>query len=652
MLVIVMACACGCASSSWVKVRPVPSSPLADPLQLFSRGGPKPTERTMLLVRRQNLEKQVDGDCQQLLVNLREVFNREPSAEKLYSLSELAYLGGKKAERKDPRLALELHGAAVMHAYLYLFDPHFRQLRNPYDPEFRGACDLYNGALESALRIVQKQRGLRPGTTQTIEAASQTMDVTVVVRGNGWQADDFERFEFVSDYEINGLRNQYHNYGLGVPLIAVRAKRSSQSPVERFYPPGLSFPVTAFLRLLPDRNEADSHHTALLELYDPLTVDEIPVAGRRVPLESDLSTPLAYFLSQPALQKLDLATTGLLRPEETAKVKGLYMLEPYQPGKIPVLMVHGLWSSPITWMEMFNDLHSSPDIRSRYQFWFYLYPTGQPFWYSAAQLREDLVEMRRAADPQRREPALDQMVLVGHSMGGLISKMQTIESGNDYWNTVSDQPFTLVKASSEVRNNLERTFFFRANPTIRRVITIGTPHRGSQFANSTTRWLSQRLITLPKMLTDGRMQLKRDNPDVFRPSSLLDVPTSIDSLAPDSPIFPVILAAKRPPWLKYHNVVGNIKDGGFLGRMAGRSDGVVAYESAHLDPAEVNSEIEVEADHSTLHRHPQTVLEVRRILLEHLAELESFPTPVERLPWVASQPNAESARAISHQATE
>ena len=110
-----------------------------------------------------------------------------------------------------------------------------------------------------------------------------------------------------------------------------------------------------------------------------------------MPLESDLSTPLAYFLSRPEMN-LDTSTLGLLHPEKMLKkpadallgtkapLKGLYMVQPYEPGKIPVLMVHGLWSSPISWMEMFNDLRSRREIRDHYQFWFYLYPTGQPFW--------------------------------------------------------------------------------------------------------------------------------------------------------------------------------------------------------------------------------------------------------------------------------
>src|SRR6185369_4353754 len=123
-----------------------------------------------------------------------------------------------------------------------------------------------------------------------------------------------------------------------------------------------------------------TRHRAVIELYDPLDTPQIACGKRKLPLESDLSTPLAYFLDNPDFNDSGLSTTGLLFPGVAHKLSGVYMLEPYDPQKIPVLFVHGLWSSPITWMEMFNDLRSQPEIRARYQFWFYFYPTGQPFW--------------------------------------------------------------------------------------------------------------------------------------------------------------------------------------------------------------------------------------------------------------------------------
>ena len=103
-------------------------------------------------------------------------------------------------------------------------------------------------------------------------------------------------------------------------------------------------------------------------------------------------------------------------------------------------MVHGLWSSPMTWMEMFNDLRSSPEIRDHYQFWFYLYPTSQPFWISAAQLRSDLAQARQVLDPQHHRAGLgsDGADRAQHGRAG--GRLQTINSGNDFWKLVSREP--------------------------------------------------------------------------------------------------------------------------------------------------------------------------------------------------------------------
>ncbi len=465
--------------------------------------------------------------------------------------------------------------------------------------------------------------------------ARQTIEATIVLRGNGWRAEDFEGFRFVSDYEIRGLQNQYHTYGLGVPLIAIRKRHAQPTPDEKFYPPGVSFPVTAFWRMVSSPQNGNPHHVVHIELHDPLNCCELSVNNRSVPLESDLTTPLAYALNQKQLRSLDSSTAGLLDPAETVNLQGLYMLEPYQPGKIPVLMIHGIWSSPITWMEMFNDLRGAPEIRSRYQFWFYLYPSGQPFWYSAATLRKDLAEARAMIDPNRRQPALDQMVLVGHSMGGLIAHLQTIESRNDFWNIISEKPFELIKAPENVKKDLADTFFFGPNPSVRRVVTIATPFRGSKVANSTTRWIGNKLIKLPQMVINDRRQLHKDNPGLLRPSNLIDVATSIDALAPDSPILPVMLEAPRVPWVQYHNIVGRTPDEGIIGQVMPDSDHIVSYESAHLDNAA--SEIVVNAGHLELTRHPLSVLEVHRILLEHLTKIDAPPpSRLERLPWTAT----------------
>lgn len=658
-VVSLLAAATGCATNSYVAARRQPLSPLTSTLQLASRKGPRSSERTTQLLRRYDLLSMQKEQSPQVLLRLQQELLKEPSADKAYALAELAFLRARQAEeRRDAEHALDMYSVSVANAYMYLFDSRFAATRNAYDPQFRGACDLYNGALEGALRLVNRSGQLRPGATKVVHVGAQEYEVNVVARGP-WDADEFERLEFVSDYEVEGLNNRHHTYGLGVPLIAVRRPRHAPDPVEQFYPPGLSYPVTAFLRVMeePTREAgqprssgdwalnrgraaaSDRGHDevaddpgqgatkrCVLELLDPIAASAIQVAGRWTPLETDLSTPLAYFLDNPALRPAKYAPAfGFFNP--SAAPTGLYMLEPYDPSKIPVLMVHGLWSSPLTWMDMFNDLRSFPDIRSRYQFWFYIYPTGQPFWISAAQLRADLARTREMLDPSGRTPALDQMVLVGHSMGGLVSRLQTIDSGEEFWRTVSDQPFDELNASPEERAQLEQTFFFRANPSIRQVVTIGTPHHGSQFANRYTRWLSRNIIRMPMRATKLAIGLPAKNPGYFRSTQMLLTDTSIDSLAPDSPVLPALLAATPSPRVQYHSIIGLLPEKGLVGKFSAESDGVVSYESAHVDDAV--SETLVESDHIHVHQHPRSTLAVREILKTHLEQIareQSYPT--------------------------
>ncbi|WP_131282509.1 alpha/beta fold hydrolase [Blastopirellula marina] len=618
-LVAVLLLSTGCAGSSWKSVRKTPRNPLAAQLQLLSRQGPQATERTKQLLRQYDLEKLAEGDHREALEALAKELELEPTAEKTYAYAELSYIAGNRAEALGKKAtALELFAASAAHSYYYLFDPKFSRQDHVYDPQFRGACDLYNGSLEAALRIVRAQGKLTPGSVYRINTPRHEFQVALQLSGR-WDPEDFDHFEFASDYEVNGLRNQHRQYGLGVPLIAICKGAKTGKPEDKYLPPGLAYPLTAFLEVTPQKQEQGAAvHFCKIELYDPLMQSEVKIGRKTTPLEADISTPLAYYLDQPQFRETDLATWGLLLPGHTEAVQGLYMLEPYDPQKIPVVMVHGLWSSPITWMEMFNDLRAQPEIRDNYQFWFYLYPTGEPFWISATQFRRDLQKAREDLDPKHQALALDQSVLIGHSMGGLVSRMQTIDSQQDFWTLVTDQSPQALQGTDQDKQQLMSMLFFEPSPSVRQVITLGTPHRGSDFANSATKWLGRHLIALPESLTIAEERLKAANPNYFR-DEMLAVATSVDSLAPDSPVLPKILDAPKAPWVKYHTVIGVIDQNTWLGTFAGRSDGVVEYASAHLD--EAASELVVTSDHNNVHRHPRSILRVRSILRDHVEEL-------------------------------
>ena len=617
----------GCASQKYVQIRQNPFNPLTDSLRLLSRSGPQVTARTTTLLRHYALLDAYKSDPDDCLLQLQDLAIDEKGAEKIYAISELAYTIGKQAERAHQEgQALDMYTVAVSNAYLYLFSPELDVSRNPYDPQFRGACDLYNAALESTLRMVSKQGKLRPGNSYRITTSKKDYDVQVVSQGK-WHDGDFEELKFCSDFQVQGLQSANVRYGVGVPMIAVRKSHQGEGPVEKFYPEGLSFPVTALLRVtsptVQTSRDAQHRHPCVLELHDPLDSTDIDLNARKVPLQSDLSTPLAYFLDNPKFREQTDSNLGLFDPHKSEKLRGIYMLEPYDPNRIPVVMVHGLWSSPLTWMPMFNDLRSFQELRCNYQFWFYQYPTGQPFWISATQMRSDLFELRRTLDPDAVHPVLDQMVLVGHSMGGLVSRMQTIESGDEFWRILSDEPFEKVKGGEVERQRLAAALFFHPNNSIKRVVTIGTPHRGSNYSNDYTRWIARNIITLPSSVTDISNSLVRQNPDLFRNTELVNTTNSIDSLSPQSPIFPTMLRARRAPWVTYHNIVGVVRKSNWFGGEAELSDGVVGVQSAHMD--DVASEILVEAKHQDIHSKPRAILEVRSILVEHLHQVSMQP---------------------------
>ncbi len=127
----------------------------------------------------------------------------------------------------------------------------------------------------------------------------------------------------------------------------------------------------------------------------------------------------------------------------------LYMLRPYEHGKIPVVFVHGLASSPRAWVQTINELQNNPSIAAHYQFWMFLYPTGQPIPGSADQLRRSLIKARETFDPRQSDATLDRMVLVGHSMGGLLSKMMVQDSGLALWDATITVPRDQFKGSPQ-----------------------------------------------------------------------------------------------------------------------------------------------------------------------------------------------------------
>ncbi|MDB5353009.1 MAG: hypothetical protein JWN86_4256 [Planctomycetota bacterium] len=534
-------------------------------------------------------------------------------------LLALADLRAKQARRSEVyarRDAPALYLDAIEAASLYLAGIPVSAMRDPLlDPREQEGRMVYNTAVAGFLRAAA---GTWMRFDQDWRAKMEAQGIQVRMSGDpgAWDPDHFDHFYFANDYKVIGIHDPKHADGLGVPLIAERrtppfAMVREPAGEERFYPRRLqAYPATAILRA--GRGEDGRSRVVTLELLDPMRTDQVPFDGGARRLANDLTTPLSFYFTRLPLPQI--TQIGLLRPAVLEKQTGLYLLHPYERGKIPVVLVHGLWSSPDTWHRALNELRGDPALRERYQFWVYFYPTGDPFLYSATKLRQSLAEVRQTLDPELADPAFDQMVLVGHSMGGLLSRLMVVDSETTFWDTIANRPFSELQAGPGQRDLLSKALFFEANPSIRRVIFIATPHRGSTMSGQFIGRLGNSLIRLPGLFEATQHDLLSQNGANFFKNSHPAAPaTSITQLSPRSGTLAAVNARPIAPGVTYHSIVAKAAPG----PLESSSDLIVPYSSSHLDGAA--SELVVDGNHACL-GSPATIGEIRRILTLHIRE--------------------------------
>lgn len=402
---------------------------------------------------------------------------------------------------------------------------------------------------------------------------------------------------------ITKLRMRTVQEGIGLPCVARFAPKSAALRGEPGVPPraGICEPVTVVVR--SDGNNPQ------MAFYRTRVDDEIEVSGAKRTLAADFSAPLAYMLSHGQNRNMDVA--ALLRTDLMVSYMGLYQFARFDPNKIPVVFVHGLMSRPETWVPAVNELMADKQIRERYQFWFFLYPTGLPVWGSAAALRSELDRFRKVVDPSRRNRNIDRTVLVGHSMGGLISSLQIRTGGKALWKQFMDTPPERLSLSPELKERIIRIVQFQPRPEISRVVFFATPHRGSDLAVHPISDFFSRLIRLPiSFLDSDRYKLQSALREEYR--ELFVAPAnSLVFLRANSPLLKSILALPMRPGVPYHSVIG---DQG-RGDTPNSSDGVVPYWSSHLKGA--TSEKIVPSGHGA-HENPEGIAEFKRILRSHL----------------------------------
>ncbi|MGC4070962.1 MAG: alpha/beta hydrolase [Nibricoccus sp.] len=532
----------------------------------------------------------------------------------LFALAELSYHTGEKLRKdRDPTVetqARDYYLASVIYSWLFLFDGPPESLPGQFDDRFILACDLYNFGLAWALTkppstqtLATFQRGVRQLPWGEIEIEYHPSEFSKTLA----QADHF----VVADkFLVKGLSVRNRRSGLGAPLVAVSKANADGKG-------GTSQPATVLLRVEGGLANIGTHCRAQLEVYSTFETDNFQVGNRTVPLAADTTIPIAYGLNQEWVW--GLGRRQFLSGEEEVK-SDVYLLRPYKPGAIPVVLVHGTFSSPIWWAEMVNTLSADPVIGKRFQIWHFVYNSGNPVVYSAVKLRESLEAKLQELDPEGKDPALRQMVVIGHSQGGLLTKLTATDTGDSLMRVYNPNGGEQVKFSPEEQALLEKYLQFTALPFVKRVVFISTPHRGSYHIGGFMVKVSSWLVTLPGNLIDRGKEVARVKEKLQLPEELQNSSTSLDGMSPNNPLMLRLADIPIAPGVTGHSIIavdgdGDIEEGG---------DGVVRYKSAHVDY--VVSEFIVRTSHSCQDK-PATIEEVRRILYEHLKSLPAAKTP-------------------------
>ncbi len=408
-------------------------------------------------------------------------------------------------------------------------------------------------------------------------------------RDGAWNPAAFSTLVPAADYQDKDFKHLNVMDGIGGTLVGLH----KPDPLPAHFPKvGIATPVTATLEF--------KGNTATLTLIDPTKRDRVTIAGASRTLAADFSAPLSYY---PHESEFWHGIMGALRVDKYMKTTGLYMMQPYDPERIPVIFVHGLISTPRMWRSVINELEADPVFRKRYQCWLFGYPTGNPPAYSALRLREEL------ASVAKDHPDAKPYILIGHSMGGLLSRMQVTTLTRESWNVIGKDKTRRFFAKVKPGDIIDRSTRFEANPHIDRAIFICTPHRGSEMALSRIGSIGAKLIALPSSLTNMVTQSVGDSISILT-GTPGRMPTSVNGLSPKNPMLKVL--DHSPIRVPHHSIIG---DRG-KGDTPNSSDGVVAYWSSHLDSAA--SEHIVPGPHGACEL-PETLAEIRRILAKYHA---------------------------------
>ncbi|MCP4177313.1 MAG: hypothetical protein GY756_06070 [bacterium] len=428
-----------------------------------------------------------------------------------------------------------------------------------------------------------------------------------------WPPDSFKDFIICYDYLPKNFKSHTFSSGIGVPVIGENDVSSEIVNPDEFTLLHSVYPFTFLIEYSLDN--PDNIIEATPEAYDSFNDEFVTINKERIPLAKDFTIVLGKVLETE--KRID-GLTWLRHSDKNEQLQGIYLISPYDPDKIPVVLVHGLMSEPRTWGKLLNILLNNRKIRKNYEFWIYACPTGIPIPINAYRFRKSLERLKKKFDPTGTNKKINDMVIIGHSMGGLLTRLSVQNSkGTELLESVLDAKIDKMKFTVGEREELMDIGVWEALPFVKRVILISTPNRGADMAITWYSKLGARFVRIPKDVKDLSAdvidKITRKNENIINKNKQFNeyAPTGIGGLSPHNKFLKESVKMPIADNVKVHSIIGDTAEDS---RKNG-TDGIVPYWSSHLDDA--NSEIVIKSDHGAHTRHKATK-EIIRILNEHI----------------------------------
>ena len=558
---------------------------------------------------------------------------------RLSAEAELWVAQAQATARADTAVSLDAWLRAARSAYAYLF----HTARTPGERAFENrqtqVRDYYNYAVgQVGGTLFQRWRAATASgaPVDALDVGEWTLGMDLGGFRLPGDAHQPEALVAADALHFDGLRSVYRRDGFGAELVA------KVSPLAVGDPSGLArlklgfseaeaasrdapdfsempyAPVTLLLKFDGDAlDQVQDSRSVRVTPYDPYRQMAVTLHGQRVPLAGNFTAPYGLWLAESGFAAQSIRS--MLGLERGIDRPHLYLMQPFDPDRRILLMLHGLASSPEAWVNLANEIMGDESLRGHYQIWQVYYPTNAPIPINRARIAALVGQTLVRFDPSGKAPASRHMVLVGHSMGGVIGRLLVSSSGEQVWDNVMANRNLSPERARRVREKLGPLLHFQPLPQVDRAIFLAAPQRGTPMAESRLGRLIGKLVRLPLTLLEGFGDVLQDlaaggdgEAATGQTAGKVAVPTAIDNLRDSDPFIRATADLPISPRVRYHVIVG--KDDALP--LADSSDGVVPYRSAHMDGAA--SEKVVQSWHSVQEK-PEAILEIRRILHEQMA---------------------------------